>query len=55
MRDIRAILSNYFDILEEGRTAKFQLCKNTPVSFKKSNSLKKLWKNHNETKLIIHG
>jgi len=48
MRDIRAILSHYFDILEEGRTAKFQLCKNMPVSFKKSNSLKKLWKNHNE-------
>ena len=46
MGDIRSILSYYFDILEEGRTAKFKLCKNIPAPFNNSDPLEKLWNIH---------
>jgi putative pyruvate formate lyase activating enzyme len=46
MGDIRTILSDYFQILEEGRIAKYKLCKDMPVSFNKPDSLEKLWKIH---------
>ena len=45
MADIRVLLSDYFDILEENKKAKFLLCKFIPVSFQKSESIEDLWKN----------
>ena len=46
MGDIRALLSDYFGILEEGGTAKYKLCKDIPVSYNKSDNTEKLWKIH---------
>jgi putative pyruvate formate lyase activating enzyme len=49
MREIRTALSEYFDILEEDRTAKYLLCKHIPVSFSKSESTDSLWEKHDAT------
>jgi putative pyruvate formate lyase activating enzyme len=48
MNNVRGLLSNYFDILDENREAKYLLCKHTDVSFNKSDSIEKLWKIHAE-------
>ena len=44
----RSILTKYFDILEENRTANYLLCKNTPVSFTKSDTISSLWEIHDK-------
>ncbi|KYK21178.1 radical SAM protein [Thermoplasmatales archaeon SG8-52-4] len=41
------LLSKYFDILDENRTAKYLQCKHIPVSFKITDSTDNLWKIHN--------
>jgi len=47
MGEIRILLSKYFDILDENRTAKYLQCKHIPVSFKITDSTDNLWKIHN--------
>jgi putative pyruvate formate lyase activating enzyme len=53
--DIRAILPDYFRILEDKISAKYLMCKDTPVSFNNKDSSDDLWKIHvealNEQKL----
>ena len=49
MGEIETILSEYFQILEENRTAKYLECKHIPVSFDKSDSTDSLWKKHDQT------
>ena len=49
MKDIKSILSNYFEILNGKRKAKFLICKKTPVRFNKNESSKNLWKIHDKT------
>jgi len=49
MGDVRNLLSKYFSILEENRTAKYLQCKDTPISFDSSDSTDNLWKNHDES------
>lgn len=46
MADARNLLSKYFNILEENRTAQYIKCKYTSVSFDNSESTKSLWKKH---------
>lgn len=46
MGDIKALLTKYFDILEEGRIAKFLDCKHVPVYFDISESTDGLWEKH---------
>jgi len=46
MKDIKPILSNYFEILKQKRKAKFLLCKQVKVSFEKRDTIKDLWKIH---------
>ena len=54
MNEIRSLLSDYFEILEENRSAKFLLCKDVHVDFDKSESTGQLWKKHDEaTKKIV--
>jgi len=48
MNEIRSILSDYFEILEENKQAKFLLCKSVPVDFDISESSNSLWKKHNK-------
>ena len=48
MGDVRALISDYFKILEEKRTAKFLQCKHIPVSFNSSESTDGLWKKHDK-------
>ena len=48
MGTTRALLSKYFEILEENRTAKYLQCKHIPVSFNKSDSTENLWKKHDK-------
>jgi putative pyruvate formate lyase activating enzyme len=48
MNEIRKLLSNYFEILEENRIAKYLQCKSIPVDFDKSESSSVLWKKHDE-------
>ena len=50
MNEIRSILSNYFEILEENRSAKYLLTKTVFVDFDKSDSTDKLWKKHDKIK-----
>ena len=49
MGETRVLLSDYFDILEENRTAKFLQCKNVPVIFNNTDSTEDLWKIHDHT------
>ncbi|MCK4364781.1 MAG: radical SAM protein [Thermoplasmatales archaeon] len=49
MSNTRVLLSDYFEILDEERTAKYLLCKNAPVTFSKSDSTDTLWEIHDET------
>jgi putative pyruvate formate lyase activating enzyme len=55
MGETRVLLSNYFDILEENRIAKFLQCKDVPVTFNNKDTTDNLWKIHdnsiNELKL----
>lgn len=46
MNDIRSILSNYFNILEENGIAHYIQCKNVPVAFDITESTDNLWKKH---------
>jgi len=48
MEIVRNILSKYFEILEENRTAKYLLCKNIQVKYDKNKSTGYLWKIHDE-------
>lgn len=48
MGDVRVLLSDYFDILEENRKAKYLQCKHIPVSFQNSESSENLWKKHDK-------
>jgi len=49
MRETRALLSDYFDILEENRTSNFLQCKYVPVNFNIKNSTDNLWNIHNKS------
>jgi len=49
MGDTRILLSKYFDILEENRTAQYIQCKYIPVSFDASETTNNLWKKHDAT------
>ena len=46
MLDTRALLSKYFEILEEKTDTKFRICKHVPVEFDKKESSEDLWKKH---------
>ncbi|KYK29493.1 radical SAM protein [Thermoplasmatales archaeon SG8-52-1] len=46
MKDIKTLLSNYFEILNQKRKAKFLLCKQVKASFDKKDSINDLWKTH---------
>jgi putative pyruvate formate lyase activating enzyme len=48
MNEIRSLLSDYFEILEENKLAKYLLCKNVPVDFNASELSSSLWKKHDE-------
>lgn len=48
MGDVRSLLSDYFEILEEDRVTKYKLSKDIPVTFNKSDSTKTLWDIHNK-------
>ena len=48
MNIVKGLLSEYFDILDENREAKYLVCKHTNVSFNKSDSTEKLWKKHDD-------
>jgi len=50
MNEIRSILSNYFEILEENRSTKYLLTKTVLVDFDKSESTDELWKKHDKIK-----
>jgi len=49
MGETRNLLSDYFDILEENRTAKFLLCKDVNDPFKNKYSTDNLWKLHDKS------
>ena len=49
MNEIRSLLADYFEILEENRQAKYLLCKRIPVDFNDSESSNSLWKKHDDT------
>ena len=49
MKDIKTLLSNYFEILDKKRKAKYLLCKQVDVSFNKKDSSKNLWKIHEKS------
>lgn len=48
MCEIRTLLSNYFQILKENKTAKYLKCKKIPVYFDTSDSIDNLWEKHND-------
>lgn len=48
MGEIRTLLSDYFEILEKNRTAKYLQTKSVPVSFKNSETTDNLWKKHDK-------
>ncbi|PNX50742.1 MAG: radical SAM protein [Thermoplasmata archaeon M8B2D] len=49
MNIVKGLLSNYFDILDKNREAKYLLCNHTSVFFNKTDSKnEKLWKIHND-------
>jgi putative pyruvate formate lyase activating enzyme len=49
MKDIKTLLSNYFEILEKKRKAKFLLGKQVEVSFDKNDTSKNLWEIHDNS------
>jgi putative pyruvate formate lyase activating enzyme len=49
MNSVKGLLSNYFEILDENREAKYIINKHTSASFNKSDSTEKLWKIHEDT------
>jgi putative pyruvate formate lyase activating enzyme len=49
MVETRFLLSNYYDILEENRTAKYLQCKHTPLIFNIKESTKNLWEIHDKS------
>ena len=48
MVNIRSLLSNYFDILQDKKTSKYLECKKIPVSFDISEKTEDLWEKHNQ-------
>lgn len=48
MENIRNLLSKYYEILGNKKSAKYLDCKNTIVFFNKSDSIENLWKIHDE-------
>ena len=48
MGNIRYLLSDYFNILEENKSSKYLQCKHIPISYKHSESTDELWKKHNK-------
>jgi len=48
MGNIRYLLSDYFNILEENKSSKYLQCKHIPISYNKSESTDELWKKHNK-------
>jgi len=48
MIETRILLSKYYDIIEENRTAKYLQCKHTPLSFNVKESNKDLWEKHDK-------
>ncbi len=48
MNIVRNLLSDYFDILNNDKYARYILCKNSPASFDKSESNEDLWKKHED-------
>jgi len=44
----RASLARYFDVMEEGKPAKFLIAKKLSANFNKNDSLTKLWKTHDQ-------
>ncbi len=48
MKETRYLLSSYFGILEENKTAKYIQSKHVPVAFKNLDSEKILWKKHDK-------
>ena len=53
MIETRVLLSDYYEILEENRTAKYIQCKHVPLSFDVKETNKDLWKKHDESLLNI--
>ncbi|KYK21999.1 radical SAM protein [Thermoplasmatales archaeon SG8-52-2] len=49
MKDIKYLLSNYFEILDKKRKAKFLLSKQVEVSFDKNDTSKILWEIHDKS------
>ena len=49
MGETRNLLSDYFDILEENRTAKFLQCKDVTINFQNKDSTDNLWKLHDKS------
>jgi putative pyruvate formate lyase activating enzyme len=48
MGETRILLSDYFEILEKNRPAKFLHCKDVPITFQNSYSTDDLWRIHDE-------
>jgi len=48
MNEIRSLLKNYFEILQENKTAEYLSCKEISIDFNKSESTDDLWKKHDE-------
>ena len=48
MSDARSILLEYFEIIEENRTALYINCKFSPISFDTSESTNVLWQKHDQ-------
>ncbi|UCF49112.1 MAG: radical SAM protein, partial [Thermoplasmatales archaeon] len=49
MKDPKTLLSDYFEILNETRNAKYLDCKKVPVDFKTSDSIESLFKIHDNS------
>ena len=48
MKDTKTLLSNYFEILNNKRKAKYLQCKKVPINFKNTESTNDLWIKHNQ-------
>ncbi len=49
MKDPKTLLSDYFEILNKSKNAKYLDCKQVPVDFKITDSIKSLWKIHDDS------
>ena len=49
MGETRALLSDYYDILEEDRISKFLQCKDIPINFNNEDTTNNLWKIHEKS------